>query len=198
MEALAPIQEAAGEFMKARFPGRSISIGLDWPILAGLPALWTAAILLIPVLLLFAIILPGNIVLPFGSILLIESTIGTVILAKNDVVKTWIYAVVITITRFYTASVFAAAITTLSKVTGVFKAPTGFATYTWLGMSYMNWVMLKLADMLSGRGILLGIVIIVVMAGCIYLWWKEMSKREGELAKAEAEGQGAFAPSGAD
>ena len=39
MEALAPIQEAAGEFMKARFPGRSISIGLDWPFLAGLPSL---------------------------------------------------------------------------------------------------------------------------------------------------------------
>ncbi len=198
MEALAPIQEAASEFMKARFPGRSISIGLDWPFLAGLPSLWTAAILLIPVLLLFAIILPGNIVLPFGSILLIESTIGTVILAKNDVVKTWIYAVIISIFRFYTASVFAAAITTLSKVTGVFKAPTGFSTYTWLGMSYMNWVMLKLADMFSGRGIILGIAIIVVMAACGYLWWKEMSKREGELAKEEAEAQGALAPSGAD
>lgn len=198
MEALAPIQEAAGEFMKARFPGRSISIGLDWPIEAGLPALWTAAILLIPVLLLFAIILPGNIVLPFGSILLIESTIGTVILAKNDVVKTWIYAVIISIFRFYTASAFAVAITKLSQVTGVFKAPTGFATYTWLGMSYMNWVMLKLADMFSGRGVILGIVILVVMVPCTYLWWKEMSKREGELAKAEAEATGALAPSGAD
>jgi galactitol PTS system EIIC component len=185
MEALAPIQEAAGEFMKARFPGRSISIGLDWPFLAGLPSLWTAAILLIPVLLLFAIILPGNTVLPFGSILLIESTIGTVILAKNDVVKTWIYGVLISIPRFYTATVFAAAITKLSQTTGVFKAPTGFSSYTWLGMSYMNWVMLKIADLLSGRDIILGIIIIVVMVACGYVWWKEMSKREADLAAAE-------------
>jgi len=186
MEALAPIQEAAGEFMKARFPGRSISIGLDWPFLAGLPSLWTAAILLIPVLLLFAIVLPGNTVLPFGSILLIESTIGTVILAKNDLVKTWIYAVLISIPRFYTATVFAVAITKLSQSTGVFKAPTGFSTYTWLGMSYMNWVMLKIADMFSGRGIILGIVIIIVMLACGYMWWKEMSKREADLAAEEA------------
>jgi PTS system galactitol-specific IIC component len=134
------------------------------------------------VLLLFAVILPGNLVLPFGSILLIESTIGTVVLARNDVVKTWIYAVIISITRFYTATVFAVSITKLSQVTGVFQAPEGFETYTWLGMSYMNWVMLKIADLLSGRGIVIGLVVIVVMAACTYMWWGEMKKREAELA----------------
>ena len=171
--------------MKARFPGRGISIGLDWPFLAGLPSLWTAAILLVPVLILFAVILPGNIVLPFGSILLIESTIGTVILAKNDVIKTWIFAVLISIARFYTATVFADAITKLSQVTGVFQPPSGFATYTWLGMSYMNWVMLKIAELTTGKDVVIGIVVIVVMVACVYLWVKEMTKRENELAEEE-------------
>ncbi|MDH3942677.1 MAG: PTS galactitol transporter subunit IIC [Anaerolineae bacterium] len=182
MEALAPIQEAAAEFMKARFPGRSFSIGLDWPVLAGLPSLWTAAILLIPVLLLFAVILPDNSVLPFGSILLIESTIGTVILARNELVKTWIYAVLISITRFYTATVFAGAITTLSQMTGTFVAPEGFETYTWLGMSYMNWVMLKVGQLFQGEDVLIGIIVIAVMVVTGYMWWNEMQKREAELA----------------
>ncbi len=31
MKALAPISDAAGEFMKKRFPGREFYIGLDWP-----------------------------------------------------------------------------------------------------------------------------------------------------------------------
>ncbi len=186
MEALAPISEAAGDFMKSRFSGsgREFHIGLDWPILAGLPSLWTAAILLIPVLLLFAVILPGNEVLPFGSILLIESTIGTVILAKNDLVKTWIYAVIISVTRFYTATIFAEAITKLSQVTGTFTPPEGFATYTWLGMSYMNWVMLSLAEMFSGRAIVTGVIVLAVMAGCIYLWRNMMIEREKEAAIA--------------
>ncbi len=35
MKALAPISDAAGEFMKSRFPGKEIYIGLDWPFLAG-------------------------------------------------------------------------------------------------------------------------------------------------------------------
>jgi PTS system galactitol-specific IIC component len=182
MEALAPISEAAGDFMKARFAkgGREFSIGLDWPFLAGLPALWTAAILLIPVLLLFAVILPGNKVLPFGSILLIESTIGTVVLGQNDLVKTWIYAVIISITRFYTATVFAAAITKLSQTTGAFQAPEGFATYTWLGMSYMNWVMLKIAELASGRGVIIGLVVIAVMVACYLVYVPLMKKREAE------------------
>jgi len=178
--ALGPIQEAVGEFMKARFPGRLFSIGLDCSFMAGLPSLWTAAILLIPVLLLFAITLPGNRVLPFGSILLIESTIGSVVLARNDLVKTWIYAVLISITRIYTATFFAATITTLSSVTRLTKAPTGFSNYTWMGMSYMNWVMLKIADIFSGRGVDIGfgIAVMAVMGGLICLWWREMSKRE--------------------
>lgn len=186
MEALAPISEAAGDFMKSRFAkgGREFHIGLDWPILAGLPSLWTAAILLIPVLLLFAVILPGNRVLPFGSILLIESTIGTVILAKNDLVKTWIYGVLITITRFYTATIFAAAITRLATTTQTFELKEGFENFTWLGMSYMNWVMLSLAEMFSGRGIILGIVVLVVMAACVYLWRGMMKVREQEAAVA--------------
>lgn len=187
MEALAPIQEAAADFMKSRFPGRSISIGLDWPILAGLPSLWTAAILLIPVLLLFAVVLPGNTVLPFGSILLIEATIGSVILAKNDMVRTWIYGVLIAIARFYTASFFAVAITKLSQITGVFQPPEGFKTYTWLGMSYINWVFLKLGQIFTGQDILIGVIVLVVMIGCGYLWVKEMTKREAELAAKEEE-----------
>ncbi|MGI6258520.1 MAG: PTS galactitol transporter subunit IIC [Anaerolineaceae bacterium] len=187
MEALAPVQEAAADFMKSRFPGRAISIGLDWPILAGLPSLWTAAILLIPVLLLFAVVLPGNTVLPFGSILLIEATIGTVILAKNDMVRTWIYGVLIAITRFYTASFFAVAITKLSQITGVFQPPEGFETYTWLGMSYINWIFLKIAQIFTGQDILVGVIVLAVMVGCGYLWVKEMTKREAELAAKEEE-----------
>jgi hypothetical protein len=48
-------------------------------------------------------------------------------------------------------------------------------------MSYMNWVMLKVSELLSGRGIVTGVVVIVVMAACTYMWWKEMQKREAEL-----------------
>ena len=122
--------------------------------------------------------MPGNTVLPFGSILLIEATIGTVILAKNDMVRTWIYGVLIAITRFYTASFFAVAITKLSQITGVFQPPEGFETYTWLGMSYINWIFLKIAQIFTGQDILVGVIVLAVMGGSGYLWVKEMSSEK--------------------
>ena len=65
MKALAPISEAAGEFMKKRFPGKELYIGLDWPFLAGHAEVWVTCILLVPVTLLMAVALPGNATLPF-------------------------------------------------------------------------------------------------------------------------------------
>jgi galactitol-specific phosphotransferase system IIC component len=110
-----------------------------------------------------------------------------VILAKNDMVRTWIYGVLIAITRFYTASFFAVAITKLSQITGVFQPPEGFETYTWLGMSYINWIFLKIAQIFTGQDILVGVIVLAVMVGCGYLWVKEMTKREAELAAKEEE-----------
>jgi galactitol-specific phosphotransferase system IIC component len=110
-----------------------------------------------------------------------------VILAKNDMVRTWIYGVLIAITRFYTASFFAVAITKLSQITGVFQPPEGFKTYTWLGMSYINWVFLKIGQIFTGQDVLVGVIVLAVMGGSGYLWVKEMSKREAELAAKEEE-----------
>lgn len=55
--------------MKKHFKDRQVYIGLDWPILAGRSELWVTVILLVPVELLYAIILPHNNVLPFAGII---------------------------------------------------------------------------------------------------------------------------------
>ncbi|HNK64410.1 MAG TPA: PTS transporter subunit IIC, partial [Anaerolineales bacterium] len=38
--ALAPVAEGAQEFMQKRFPGKAFYVGLDWPVLGGVDALW--------------------------------------------------------------------------------------------------------------------------------------------------------------
>ena len=54
MTALTPISDAASEWVKKKFPGRELIIGLDWPILAGNSEIWVAIILTIPVALIFS------------------------------------------------------------------------------------------------------------------------------------------------
>jgi len=64
MRALTPLSEAAREFMQKRFSGRDFYIGLDSAILIGHPITIAAAIILIPITLFLAAILPGNNTLP--------------------------------------------------------------------------------------------------------------------------------------
>ena len=96
MKALAPISDAAGEFMKKRFPGKEIYIGLDWPFLAGQPEVWVTCILLVPVILLMAVILPGNGVLPFGGILNICFAATALIVCNKNLVRMLILGVIAT------------------------------------------------------------------------------------------------------
>ncbi|EKZ7092484.1 PTS galactitol transporter subunit IIC, partial [Listeria monocytogenes] len=69
MQALSPLSDGISEFMKRKFKNRELFIGLDWPILAGCSEVWVAIVLMVPVTLIFALILPGNGVLPFAGIL---------------------------------------------------------------------------------------------------------------------------------
>jgi len=67
MEGLVPISEAVRDFTKTKFK-RELYIGLDAAILTGFPENLAVGILLIPISLLLAFILPGNKVLPMGDL----------------------------------------------------------------------------------------------------------------------------------
>jgi galactitol PTS system EIIC component len=68
MEGLIPISEGAREFLQKRFPGRDVLIGLDAAVVIGHPANMAVALLCVPIMLLLAVVLPGNRMLPFGDL----------------------------------------------------------------------------------------------------------------------------------
>lgn len=68
MEGLAPISEAANTFVQKRFPGREVNIGMDSALSVGHPAVLSSSLLLVPITILLAVILPGNTTLPFGDL----------------------------------------------------------------------------------------------------------------------------------
>ncbi|MEW9121973.1 MAG: PTS transporter subunit IIC, partial [Thermotaleaceae bacterium] len=115
MQALAPISDAAATFMKNRFPGREFYIGLDWPFLAGQAELWVTTIVLVPVILLMAVILPGNTVLPFGGILNICFAATALVVTGGDLIRMIILGIVSTPLYLYVASSMAPIITDLGR-----------------------------------------------------------------------------------
>lgn len=68
MEGLQPISEAANTLVQKKFPGRNLYIGMDSALAVGQEAVLSASLILVPISLLIAVILPGNTVLPFGDL----------------------------------------------------------------------------------------------------------------------------------
>lgn len=64
MEGLLPLSDDAKKFLAKRFPGRELNIGLDAAVGTGSPMVVAAALIMIPVTLFLAFVLPGNQLLP--------------------------------------------------------------------------------------------------------------------------------------
>lgn len=138
-EALQPISEAASNFMKKRFPGKEVYIGLDWPILAGIESLITSSMLLIPVLVLLAVVLPGNKVLPFGDIGSFAAIlIAPAVLSRGDLRKTFILGIPILTMALYGSSAVSTSFTQLAVSVG-YKMPEGATQIAWLKTSPLVW-----------------------------------------------------------
>jgi len=175
MEGLAPISEAAGEFMKQRFPGREVFIGLDWPILAGNPATYAVGILAIPIMLLLVMVLPGNHTLIFGSIAdwaWMVSVVG--VMVGGDIVRMLLISLALIPAYLYTATYFGASITQVATQVGT-TMPEGAAAITWFGTTPFFWMLAKIAEFNA-----LSIVWALALAGLVYASWKILTKREKE------------------
>lgn len=68
MEGLMPISDAAKKFCQEKFKGRNLLIGLDAAIVVGNPDVITTSLIVIPLTILMAAVLPGNRVLPFADL----------------------------------------------------------------------------------------------------------------------------------
>ena len=71
MEGLMPISQAAQELMGKKFAGREVFIGLDAAVSLGEPAVIAVGLVLVPITIALAIILPGNRILPFADLAVI-------------------------------------------------------------------------------------------------------------------------------
>lgn len=65
MEGLMPVADGASSILQKRFPQRKLFIGKDTAILMGTPTAIAASVVLVPITLGLAFILPGNRTLPF-------------------------------------------------------------------------------------------------------------------------------------
>lgn len=148
MEGLIPISEAAREFMKKRFPGRDLFIGLDAALAVGHPAVMSTALLLTPVTLLIAVLLPGNRVLPFGDLATITFYVAFIVASrKGNIIQSVITTAIILVFSLWMATDFAE-IHTAMMANADFTAPGNITEISSLDMggNFLNWLILKFSQ----------------------------------------------------
>jgi PTS system galactitol-specific IIC component len=151
MEGLTPLSEAARAFMQKRFAGREFYIGLDSAILIGHPITIVAGILLIPLTLLLAAILPGNSTLPAADLAATAFFVAMVPpLTKGNLFRSILYGVIIMTMVLYISTAFAPLLTEIAGDIG-FGIPEGAVEITGLsGGNWIAWVLTAIGKLFGG------------------------------------------------
>lgn len=182
-EALNPISDAVGEWVKQRFEGRELYVGVDWPIVAGSNELWVLTIVMVPVELVWAIVLAPsgiNSLLPFAGIINTCLAVPTLFICEGNLIKMLIMGVIISPIYLIVGSAVAPACTDLAATYSpdTLAGLADGALISWSSMECPDFRYL-IAQAVSGH-----VVYIVLFVGwlALFVWLlKEMGRRNAAI-----------------
>ncbi|MEG2255119.1 MAG: PTS transporter subunit IIC, partial [Vagococcus sp.] len=152
VEGLIIVRDAAEVKLKKWFPDREFYIGMDTALLIGEPSVLASGLILIPIAILLAFILPGNKVLPFVDLASLMFLLAMVTpFVKRNMFRMILSGTVILICIFYVGTAIgpeyteAALMSKIEKPEGIqyMTNIVGTAT-TWIG-----WLAIKVGDLLQ-------------------------------------------------
>jgi PTS system galactitol-specific IIC component len=188
MEGLIPVSEAAQTFIEKHFKGKgTIYIGLDSAIGIGHPICLTCALILVPLSIFLAVILPGNRMLPFADLAVIPYIFVLIIpITKGDFFRSLIIGAVVMIVMFYCGS----SLVELLMDTAAKADPATYANYGGNhtifssicdGSNPLTWAMINIAKLKW-----LGIIILLAISVLLSVWNRMMIKKDAARAEAAA------------
>ena len=174
IDGLMPISEKTQEVVKKKFNGKKVYIGMSPALVIGHPTTLVVSLLLIPVTLGLAVILPGNEFLPLASLAGMFYVFVMVLpFTKGNVVKTFIVGLVALAIGLWFVTDMAPAFTqaahTVFEQTGdnAAKIPEGFeAGALDFASSLFGWVIYKCVNNLQWIG--MGVLSVFTLG---MMWW---------------------------
>ncbi|MBQ1931585.1 MAG: PTS sugar transporter subunit IIC [Lachnospiraceae bacterium] len=167
MEGLLPISDAATEFIQKRFTARGkMYIGLDSAIGIGNPTTLAVSLILIPVALILAVILPGNEVLPLVDLSVIPYMFVLIIpIVNGNGFRAIVVGIVNLAAGLLIATNLAPAITSSAIASGFEVAANTTISSICDGANPLTWIMVQF----NKFGVI-GVVLAVVLALALALW----------------------------
>ena len=188
IESVEPLSQGIADFANKKLGGRKLNIGLDWPFIAGRSEMWAAANILAPIMLLIAIIFPGNKVLPLGGIIAMGLTPALLVVTRGRIIRMIIIGCFMLPIFLTSGTLIAPYVTEAAKAVNAF--PDGLASSTLITHSTLEGPIEKFLAYFVGKANIGDIksILIAFLALAIYLllfmWYrKEMIKRNEEYKK---------------
>ena len=165
MESLTPIAEATQKFTQKHLHGKIVNIGMDAALTVGHPAVAATSVLMIPVALFLAVILPGNKVLPMGDLTLFVYVFTLLVGAfKGNIIRSVIGGAIYTIPMLYLSTWLAPMVTKSFRLANYSIGSKGTVSFVSAGLwpnAIFTWVA-KYVGILGLVGLL------VIILGAMY------------------------------
>jgi len=186
VEGLMPISEAAQIWSQRKFKNRKLFIGLDAAIVVGNQDVITTALILIPLTIGLAFILPGNRMLPFADLAIIPFRIAFVVaLTRGNFFKNIIIGLATTTAILYAGSITAPILTALASSIGIQVAVVGGALFiSSFSATSLSHSFLVFFAFIGPLLITMPIMIVVI---ALFWYYFEVIKPKAKKAKKERE-----------
>lgn len=164
MEGLLPLSEAIKKYLNAKYPGRDdLFIGLDIAVAVGNPAIISTALILTPISVFIAFLLPGNKVLPLGDMANLAVMASMIVLAcRGNIFRAVITAIPVIIADLWIATKIAPFITGMAKDVN-FKMAEGssgqVSSFLDGGNPFRYWLL----EIFNGNMIAIGLVPVIAL-----------------------------------
>ena len=169
IEGLAPISKRAQEIISKRFKGKSFNIGMTPALVIGHPTTLFCSLLLIPIILFLAVIIPGNQFLPLASLSGLIYIFPLVLpYTKGNVLRTFLTGLISMIFGVLSATMLAGIFTTAVKIVHKSFIPAGTTSVASIDFaaSPLAWVVYEL----TANATVIGVAVIILLTLGLMIW----------------------------
>lgn len=189
--AVEPLSKGITNFMSKRLAGRTFNIGIDWPFLAARSEMWAAANVIAPIMLVIALILPGNSILPLGGIIAIGLTPALLVVTRGKILRMIIIGTLMVPIFLWSGTAIAPFVTDTAKSVGAFPDSLSsdvLITHSTLEGPVEKFLAIavgKMGEDFSVQSVLVTLGIFVAYIG-LFIWYaRQMKKRNKKYDEDE-------------
>lgn len=183
MEGLMPISDAAQTWSQKKFKGRKLFIGLDAAVVVGNPDVITTALIIIPITIATALVLPGNRVLPFADLAVVPFRVAMVVaLTRGNLLKNIVIGIAITASLLWCGSATSPVLTAIAKKVGIDLGSSSMLISSFAATAMIQSYLVFLAFTYKP---IIGIPILLVVFGVVWYFFDGIKKINADAEVAE-------------